>query len=181
MRRSFGKRAAIVLAIASVAVILSASVAVAAPVLKPGVTSWPGMGGVCTDCHTYSTPAAAKPVASPVLFSRPFLKNGKVRRARNFKAAGYFSPTLSTAASATVTIGVERRGPRGRWVATRSFNETAAVSATGKYKNQINYTAVMNINRLGKYRIRAKLVYPNADGVIVTKWSKPTTVTVKKR
>jgi hypothetical protein len=181
MRKSLVKKAAIVAAIAAVATAAFAGTAFAAPVLQPGVTSAPGMSGVCTDCHTYAKPAVAKPAATPMMFSRVMLKRSSVVRGRNFAATGYFSPTLAGATNATVTIGVERRGPRGRWVATRAYNETATLSATGKYAGQISYSATMNINRLGRYRLRAKLVYLGADSVVHTKWSKPTTVVIKKK
>ena len=75
----------------------------------------------------------------------------------------------------------QRRGARGRWVATPSFNETATLSAAGKYKNKISYTALMNISRLGHYRLRAKLVYLDASAVSHVKWSKLTAVTIKRR
>ena len=54
MEKTFGKRVAIVAAAATVVVALSASVALAAPVLPYGTTSAPGMSGTCTKCHTYS-------------------------------------------------------------------------------------------------------------------------------
>ncbi|HEY5540268.1 MAG TPA: hypothetical protein VIL41_02310 [Coriobacteriia bacterium] len=186
MRKHLGKRVAIVFVAAAVAAIVAAGTALAAPVLQPGVNSAPGMSGTCTNCHTYAKPAVAKPAvakpaAKPVLFSRPFVKKAHFRRGRTFTAAGYFSPTLASATNATVTISVERRNAHGRWVATPSYNETATLSPTGKYKNEINYTAAMKINRLGKFRLRAKLVYLDASSVSQSKWSKPTTVTIKKR
>ena len=51
---------AIVVAIAVTAIVAgSVASAFAAPVLQPGVTSAPGMSGVCTDCHVYATPPVA--------------------------------------------------------------------------------------------------------------------------
>ena len=51
---------------------VSAAAAFAAPVLQPGVTSWPGMSGVCTDCHTYATPPVVDPpVVDPPVVDPP--------------------------------------------------------------------------------------------------------------
>ncbi|MGZ4930896.1 MAG: hypothetical protein ACXV48_07900, partial [Halobacteriota archaeon] len=52
------KKAAIVAAIAAIAFVLTAATAFAAPVLQPGTTSYPGMHGTCTNCHTYAKPAS---------------------------------------------------------------------------------------------------------------------------
>jgi len=188
MHMSLRNRAAVVLATAAVAALVATTTAFAAPVLQPGVTSYPGMSGTCTNCHTYATAAAkpiAKPVARPVVktavFSRPFLKKSAYRRSASFRANGYFAPTLASSTNATVTIAVQRRNARGKWVATPSFDETATLSATGKYKNKISYTALMNISRLGHYRLRAKLVYLDASSVSHVKWSTLTVVNIKKR
>ena len=184
MHTSLRKRAAVVLAMAAVAALVSATTAFAVPVLQPGVTSAPGMSGTCTNCHAYAK-AAAQPVVKPVVkaavFSRPFLRKSAFRRNRDFRANGYFAPTLASSTNATVTIAVQRRNARGKWVATPSFDETATLSATGKFKNQISYTALLNISRVGHYRLRAKLVYLDASAVSHVMLSKLTVVDIKKR
>jgi hypothetical protein len=53
-------------------VALAATALVAAPVLQPGVTSAPGMTGVCTDCHVYATPpVVTPPVVTPPVVTPP--------------------------------------------------------------------------------------------------------------
>jgi hypothetical protein len=180
MRTYLRKRAAVVFAGAAVVVMVGASAAFAAPVLQPGQTSAPGMSGTCTDCHTYAKPAAAKPKAKPVLFSRPSLKKPTFKLNANFKAVGYFAPSLASTNTATVTVGVERRNAKGAWVRTTSYDETATLSATGWYKNKITYVATMNINRAGKYRLRARLAYVDADSVSRVKWTGTRVVTIRK-
>jgi hypothetical protein len=64
MKRVHSK-ALIVAATAILAIAVTAGVAFAAPVLQPGVTSAPGMSGVCTDCHTYATAPTTPPVVTP--------------------------------------------------------------------------------------------------------------------
>lgn len=185
MHKSLRKRAAVVFAIAAVAALVTAGTALAAPVLQPGVTSAPGMSGTCTNCHTYATAAVkktvAKPVAKPVLFSRPFLAKSAFKRSANIKVNGYFSPTLASSTNATVTIVVQRLNAHGKWVAASSFNKTAKLSATGTYKNKISYSAAMKINRLGRFRLRAKLVYLDASAVSHVMWSKFSPVSIRKR
>ncbi|MDR3686015.1 MAG: hypothetical protein P4L93_03525 [Coriobacteriia bacterium] len=182
MRKHLGKKLIAVVAAVVVVGALAAGVAFAAPVLQPGQTSAPGMSGTCTDCHTYAKATSiTAPVATPVLFSRPFVKNAKIKRGRTFKVTGYIDPSLSTSATvATVTVSVDRRNSRGRWVAAPSYNQSATVSATGKYAGKLNYVASIKIGRLGKYRLRAKLVYLDASSTSQVKWSKPTNVVVKR-
>jgi hypothetical protein len=159
--------------------VLTAGAALAGPpVLQPGQTSAPGMSGTCTNCHTYAKPAVA---AAPVAFSRPLVKHATVKHNRAFKVTGYIDPSVTTSATAaTVTVSVQRRNSHGKWVATPSLNQTATVSATGKYAGKLNYVAGFKIRRLGKYRLRAKLVYLDASSASQVKWSKTTTVTIKK-
>ena len=181
MRKHLGKRLVAVIAAVVVVGALAAGAAFAAPVLQPGQTSAPGMSGTCTNCHTYAKPAVAVAPAAPVMFSRPFAKSVKVKRNRTFRVTGYIDPSVSTSATAaTVTVSVERRNSRGKWVATPSYNQTATVSATGKYANKLNYVANFKIGRLGKFRLRAKLVYLDASSVSKVKFSKPTAIVVKK-
>jgi hypothetical protein len=178
MRKNLGKKLVVTVAATIVVVALSAGVAFAAPVLQPGRTSGPhNSRGTCSNCHTYAAP---KPAAQPTLFSRPFLKGAKIKRGRTFRPAGYIAPTLCSATDATVTIHVQRRNARGKWVAVRSLTTSATVSPTGKYADKVNYKASMKIKRLGKYRLRAKLAYLDADRVSHIKWSTPTTVQIKK-
>jgi len=178
MRKHLGKKLVAVVAAVVVVSALAAGAAYAIPVLQPGQTSAPGMSGTCTNCHTYAKPAVA---AAPVMFSRPFAKSAKVKRNRTFKVTGYIDPSVTTSTTATtVTVSVERRNKKGKWVATPGFNRTATVSATGKYANKLNYVASFKIGRLGKYRLHAKLVYLDASSASQVKWSKPTTVTIKK-
>jgi hypothetical protein len=174
MRKNLGKKLVFALAAVVVVLALSASVAFAIPVLQPGQTSAPGMSGNCASCHKYAAPKA------PTLFSRPFLKAAKIKRGRTFNPAGYIAPTLCSATDATVTIHVQRRNARGKWVAVGSLTTSATVSPTGKYAGKVNYGASMKIKRLGKYRLRAKLAYLDADRVSHIKWSTWTTVQIKK-
>jgi hypothetical protein len=161
--------------------VLAAGSAFAAPTLRPGQTSGPHNGrGTCTRCHNYATAPAPKPAAAPTLFSRPVLKAAKFKSGRNFAAVGYIAPTVCSAADATVTVSVQRLAKGGRWVAVPILTRTAAVTDTGKYAGKVNYRAVMRIKKLGKFRLRAKLEYLNADGASLVKWSKTTVVTIKK-
>jgi hypothetical protein len=51
---------------------LSVTTAFGASVLQPGVTSAPGMSGVCTDCHTYAKPpVVTPPVVTPPVVTPP--------------------------------------------------------------------------------------------------------------
>lgn len=66
MRRTLPKKAGLV-ALAAIAIIaVFVATALGAPVLQPGVTSAPGMSGVCTNCHTYATPPVVTPPAPGV-------------------------------------------------------------------------------------------------------------------
>lgn len=180
MRSHLRKRAAVVFAGAAVAAMIGATTALAAPVLQPGDTSAPGMSGTCSDCHAYAKPAAAKPKPKPVLFSRPALKKSAFKRNVTFKAVGYFAPSLASTNTATVTVGVERRNTRGAWVRTKSYDATASLSTAGWYKGKITYVAKMKINRVGKYRLRARLAYLDASSVARVKWSVPRVVNIRK-
>jgi hypothetical protein len=178
MRKHLGKKLAAAAAATVVVMALAAGSAFAAPVLPAGKTSGPHNGrGTCSNCHTYAAPA---PAAKPVTFSRPFTNGAKHKSGRPFGVNGYFAPSLASATNATVTIGVERLSARGHWVATRSFNQTATVSATGKYAGKVSYKATMKIKRLGKFRLRAKLAYLDANGVSHLRFSKPTIAIIKK-
>ena len=67
MRRTLPKKAGLV-ALASIAIVaVFVATAFAAPVLQPGVTSAPGMSGVCTNCHAYAKP----PVVTPPVVTPP--------------------------------------------------------------------------------------------------------------
>ena len=181
MRKHLGTRFVAVMAAMVVIGALTAGAAFAAPVLQPGQTSAPGMSGTCTNCHTYAKAPAAAPAAAPVMFSRPFVAHAKVKHGRAFGVTGYIDPSVTTSATATtVTVSVQRRNSHGRWIAVPSLNQTATVSATGKYANKLNYVASFKIRRLGKYRLRAKVVYLDASSTSQVKWSKFTMVTIKK-
>jgi len=179
MRKHLGTRLVAVIAAMVVIGALTAAAAFAGPpVLQPGQTSAPGMSGTCSNCHTYAKAAAP---AAPVMFSRPLVKHATVKHNRTFGVTGYIDPSVTTSATATtVTVSVQRRNSRGKWIAVPSLNQTATVSATGKYANKLNYVASFKIRRLGKYRLRAKLVYLDASSTSQIKWSKTTTVTIKK-
>lgn len=179
MRKHLGTRFIAVLAAMIVIGALAAGAAFAGPpVLQPGQTSAPGMSGTCTDCHTYAKAVAP---AAPVMFSRPLVRHATVKHNRAFGVTGYIDPSVTTSATATtVTVNVQRRNSHGKWVAAPSLNQTATVSATGKYAGKLNYVASFKIRRLGKYRLRAKLVYLDASSTSQVKWSKTTTVTIKK-
>ena len=72
MRMTLPKKAGLV-ALASIAIVaVFVATALAAPVLQPGVTSAPGMSGVCTNCHTYATPpVVTPPVVTPPVVTPP--------------------------------------------------------------------------------------------------------------
>jgi hypothetical protein len=66
------KKAGLVALAATALVAASVATALAAPVLQPGVTSAPGMSGVCTDCHVYATaPVVTPPVVTPPVVTPP--------------------------------------------------------------------------------------------------------------
>ena len=66
------KKAWLVALAATALVAASVATALAAPVLQPGVTSAPGMSGVCTDCHVYATPpVVTPPVVTPPVVTPP--------------------------------------------------------------------------------------------------------------
>jgi hypothetical protein len=73
MQRTPVKKAGLVALTAIALVAASVATALAAPVLQPGVTSAPGMSGVCTDCHVYATPPAPTPppVVTPPVVTPP--------------------------------------------------------------------------------------------------------------
>ena len=176
MHRILGKKAAITGVAAIAILMLSAAVAIAAPVLQPGQTSAPGMSGTCTNCHTYAKPAAP----APLVPSRPFLAKAKQKMGRTFKIWGYVPPKLSGASNATMTVYVQRLNSHKKWVSVPSLDQTATLSATGRFKNKTNYVGALKVNRLGRYRVRAKLVCLNASDAEVTKWSSRTTFKVVK-
>jgi hypothetical protein len=65
MRRIFTTRAAIIIAVATIMVAISAGVSLGAPVLPYGMTSAPGMSGTCTNCHAYAPAPTTPPVVTP--------------------------------------------------------------------------------------------------------------------
>jgi hypothetical protein len=71
MRRTPIKKAGIVALTATAIVVIFVATALAAPVLQPGVTSAPGMSGVCTDCHVYAKTPATPPVVTPPVVTPP--------------------------------------------------------------------------------------------------------------
>jgi len=81
MRRTLPKKAGLV-ALASIAIVaVFVATALAAPVLQPGVTSAPGMSGVCTDCHTYAKPpVVTPPVVTPPVVTPPTTTPGAGER-----------------------------------------------------------------------------------------------------
>ena len=172
MHRNLGrKKAAIVGAVAALAFVLSAATAFAAPVLKPGTTSAPGMSGTCTDCHTYAKAASATP-AKPkaTVVSHAFASKGKHRASKTLSIWGYISPKLPDIKEATLTVTAARSVGHS-WVTTTSMNATGTIVAKGKFKNKTNYTAKLHLSQAGRYRLRTKLVYKDAKGVEHTKWS----------
>lgn len=174
------KKAAIVGALAAVVLVLSAATAFAAPVLKPGTTSYPGMHGTCTDCHTYAKAASttpAKPKATVV--SQVFASRGKHRASKTLSVWGYISPKLPNIHEATLTVCAARAVGHS-WVTTSSMNATGTIAAKGKFKNKTNYKARLNLSRAGWYRLRTKLVYTDAKGVEQTKWSKAVYIRIFK-
>ena len=70
MRRTPKKAGIVALATCAIVAIFAAT-AFAAPVLQPGVTSAPGMSGVCTDCHVYASAPTTPPVVTPPVVTPP--------------------------------------------------------------------------------------------------------------
>jgi len=173
------KKAAIAGAIAAFVLAMTAGAAFAAPVLQPGVTSYPGMSGTCTDCHTYAKAATttapkakAKAKAKKTAISHPYVSKRKHRVGITFAVWGFISPRLHNANEATLTINVQQYAGHGSWVATSGLETTGTVSQSGKFKHKTNYTAAMNITQAGSYRMRTKLIWTDAKGVERTRWSK---------
>ena len=72
MSKPRSRKAKFVAAAAIAIIALSVATAFGAPVLQPGVTSAPGMSGVCTNCHVYATPPVVKPpVVTPPVVTPP--------------------------------------------------------------------------------------------------------------
>jgi hypothetical protein len=72
MRRILAKKTWLVAIAATAFMAVTVATAFAAPVLQPGVTSAPGMSGVCSDCHTYATPpVVTPPVVTPPVVTTP--------------------------------------------------------------------------------------------------------------
>jgi hypothetical protein len=69
-----------VLAFATAVFASIAATALAAPAIPIGATPPPGMGGVCTDCHTY-LPAAAAPKPAPTPVATTFVRVWGSKRA----------------------------------------------------------------------------------------------------
>ncbi len=173
MHRNLGKKAALAAALAIVALAFSATTAFAAPVLRPGVTSAPGMSGKCTNCHAYAAakaPAAKR--AKPTSVSHPYITKRRHVANRSFKVWGYVAPRLARGTESTVTLSVQQWQGSGSWVTTEGVSATATVSAKGPFKKKTNYRANMTIPVAGRYRMAATLVWKDADGVEHTKTSK---------
>jgi hypothetical protein len=78
MRKHLSKKTIQLVGFVVVIALMTAGVAFAAPVLQPGVTSAPGMSGVCTDCHTYATPPASSGgTATPTPSTPPSAGSGE--------------------------------------------------------------------------------------------------------
>jgi hypothetical protein len=169
-----------VAAAAALAFVLSAATAFAAPVLQPGTTSYPGMSGTCTDCHTYAKAVSTTPAApKATVVSHTYAANGKHHATKSLFVWGYISPKLPNLTEATLTV-VAARSVGKSWVTTTSMNATGTVASRGRFKNKTNYTAKLHLNVAGRYRLRAKLVYTDAKGVEQTKWSKVYTIRIYK-
>ena len=166
------RKVAIVAAVAAIAFVLNAATAFAAPVLQPGTTSYPGMSGTCTNCHTYA--AAAKPAtpAKPkaTVVSHAYAAKGKHHATKTLSIWGYISPKLPNIKEATLTV-VAARSVGKSWVTTTSMSATGTITSTGKFKNKTNYRANLKLSQAGYYRLRTKLVYLDAKGVEHTKSS----------
>lgn len=173
MRKTLGKRAVMIAATAVAVIALSAAAAFAAPVLQPGQTSAPGMHGTCTDCHTYAKAVAATPAKKPATPrpSHPYFKKAKHRRGVAFRTWGYVSPRLASTTEATVTIRVQKWNGHGKWITDTSLDQTATISATGRFKRKTNYTALLTVPKTGRYRAGAVLVYKDSSAVVHTRWS----------
>lgn len=171
MHRTLSKKLVVTVAAAIAAIAVTAGVAFAVPVLPPGTTSWPGMSGTCTNCHTYAA-AKVKTSSKHTVVSHPYATRGKHRPGRALKVWGYIAPKLPNTSEATLTIVVQRR-VKGSWVATDGLTTTGTVTVKGKFRgNKTNYHATLHIPRSGQYRLRAKLVYLDAKAVEHTKTSK---------
>lgn len=177
MRKTLSNKAVVAVAVALVALAITAGAAFAAPVLQPGVTSAPGMSGTCTNCHTY---AAAKTSSKPLMVSHPYASQGRHRAGRTLKVWGYVAPKVPNTSEATLTITVQQRVGRS-WVATDGLTATGTVRAKGKWHgNKTNYAATLKLPTKGLYRLRAKLVYLDAKGVEQTRISKFLNVKITK-
>jgi hypothetical protein len=171
------KKVAVAGAAAAFVLAMSAAAAFAAPVLQPGVTSWPGMSGTCTNCHKYATaspaPKAAAPkVAAPkaTTVSHPYVSKRRHHAGSTLWISGFVSPRIS-ASTATLTISVQKLSA-GSWETSASLATTGTVKQSGKFKHKTNYTAGVVIGQAGRYRLRAKLVWTDTKGIKHTKWSK---------
>lgn len=121
-----------------------------------------------------AVPAMGAPVKGfrkPTFISHPYVKYSKVKAGRNFTTWGYVNPRLASGQEATVTIFVQSYKGHGSWETSSGLETTAALSATGRFKRKTNYSATMNIGAVGRYRMRAKLVWKDSNGNVKTKWS----------
>lgn len=116
--------------------------------------------------------AKKAPPAKPVFVSHPYSKQNVVKAGKNFSTWGYIAPKLSAnTTETTTTIYVQLYVGHGSWVATDSLNATATLSSNGKFKKKTNYTATLNFANKGRYRMRAKFVWTDANDVQHIKWS----------
>ena len=117
--------------------------------------------------------ALAKPgkaFGKPTFVSHPYTKHVRLKVSKDFGVWGYVNTwhRVPLTKDATVTIFAT---PRGSKVASEGLTTTATVAWSGKFKKKTNYKATMNIDAVGAYYLRAKLVWVDAKGVEHTKWS----------
>jgi len=159
MHRTLSKKAVVATAIALVVVAITAAAAFAAPVLKPGTTSAPGMSGTCTHCHKYAKTTSSK----STVVSHPYVAKGRHRPGHSLKVWGYIAPKLSNTSETTLTILVQKK-VKGSWVTSDTLATTGTVTAKGKFRHKTNYHATLHLPK-GDYRLRAQLVYLDSKSI----------------
>jgi hypothetical protein len=105
----------------------------------------------------------------PVKVQHPYTAKGKYRVGQEFKTWGWVTPRASDLTSRTLEILVYVRTGARTWDLTKTVDAT--LSNPRRPKNQTRYAALLSLDAVGKYRMRAKYSWTDEAGVARTKLS----------
>lgn len=110
--------------------------------------------------------AAGKKMTKPLFISHPFVSKSRIAVGTEFEAWGFVWPMIADTESAQITLVVQKWEGFGKWTEMSEADTEGTLSdGSGKFTKKSNYSATMSLDEVGRYRIRAKLVWTDAEGV----------------